>query len=54
MVITVTEYGVGIIGMGFMGKTHAFAHKALPFYYPNLPYKTKLVGVCNRSAGAAE
>ena len=54
MVITVTEYGVGIIGMGFMGKTHTFAHKALPFYYPNLPYKTKLVGVCNRSAGAAE
>ncbi len=49
-----TEYGVGIIGMGFMGKTHAFAYKALPFYYQNLPYKVKLVTACNRSAPAAE
>jgi len=49
-----TKYGVGIIGMGFMGKTHAFAHKTLPFYYPNLPYKTELVTACNRSAPAAQ
>jgi predicted dehydrogenase len=49
-----TEYGVGIIGMGFMGKTHAFAHRVLPFYYPNLPYKTRLITACNRSPAAAE
>ena len=49
-----TEYGVGIIGMGFMGKTHTFAHTVMPFYYPNLPYRTKLIGACNRSPGAAE
>ncbi len=49
-----TEYGVGIIGMGFMGKTHTFAHKTMPFYYPNLPYKTTLIGACNRSMPAAE
>ena len=49
-----TEFGVGIVGMGFMGKTHAYAHKTLPFYYADLPYKTKLVTACNRSAPAAE
>ncbi len=49
-----TNYGVGIVGMGFMGKTHAYAHKTLPFYYANLPYKTRLVTACNRSPAAAE
>ena len=48
------EYGVGIIGMGFMGKTHTFAYKTMPFYYPNLPYKANLIGACNRSLPAAE
>ncbi|MEI6131245.1 MAG: Gfo/Idh/MocA family oxidoreductase [Bacillota bacterium] len=37
---------VGIIGFGFMGKTHTYGYKTLPFYYNNLPYKISLVGVC--------
>lgn len=49
-----TEFGVGVIGMGFMGKTHTFAHTVLPFYYPGLPYRTRLIGACNRSPAAAE
>lgn len=41
------EIGVGIIGYGFMGKAHVFGYKTLPLYYNNLPFKTKLVGVCS-------
>lgn len=43
------EIRVGIIGFGFMGKTHTYAYKTLPFYYNNLPFKIKLVGVCSRT-----
>ena len=41
------EIGVGIIGFGFMGKTHTYGYKTIPLYYNNLPFKTKLVGVCD-------
>ena len=49
-----TEFGVGIVGMGFMGKTHAYAHRTLPYYYADLPFKTRLITACNRSPAAAE
>ncbi|MBQ5972596.1 MAG: Gfo/Idh/MocA family oxidoreductase, partial [Oscillospiraceae bacterium] len=49
-----TEYGVGIVGMGFMGRTHAYAHRTLPYYYPGLPWTTRLVAACNRSPAAVE
>ncbi len=52
--VFVKEYGVGIIGMGFMGKTHAFAHTTLPFFYTGCGFKTKLVAACNRSLPKAE
>lgn len=42
------EYGIGIIGFGFMGKTHTYAYKTIPFYYDRLPFKARLVGVCSR------
>jgi predicted dehydrogenase len=48
------EIGVGIIGFGFMGKTHTFGYKTIPLYYENLPYKIRLVGVCNRTLEKAE
>ncbi|GAB4462364.1 MAG: Gfo/Idh/MocA family oxidoreductase [Armatimonadaceae bacterium] len=38
--------GVGIVGFGFIGKVHAFAHRSLPLLYNPLPVSTKLVGVC--------
>lgn len=41
-----SEYGVGIAGYGFIGRVHAFAYKAIPYYYNDLPSKVKLVGVC--------
>lgn len=41
-------YGVGVVGFGFMGKTHTYAYHTIPFYYEALPLKYKMVGVCVR------
>ena len=46
--------GIGVIGYGFMGKTHTLAHKAVPFYYDPPPVDCRLVTVCERSAELAE
>jgi predicted dehydrogenase len=46
--------GVGIVGYGFIGKVHAFAHRALPFFYDPLPAPTQLVGVCTATAASGE
>lgn len=42
--------GVGIVGFGWMGKTNAYAYRNLPFYYREVPMRTKLVGVSVRRA----
>lgn len=47
------EIRVGIIGFGFMGKTHTYGYKTIPLYYNNLPFKIKLVGICNRTLETA-
>ncbi len=41
------EIRVGIIGFGFMGKTHTYGYKTIPLYYGNLPFKIKMVGICD-------
>jgi predicted dehydrogenase len=38
--------GVGILGFGFMGRTHSFAHRSIPFYYSLPPVRTELKVVC--------
>ncbi|MGE5558492.1 MAG: Gfo/Idh/MocA family protein [Bacillota bacterium] len=48
------EMRVGIIGFGFMGKTHTYGYKTIPLYYQNLPYKIKLIGVCDAVPEVAE
>lgn len=48
------EIGIGIIGFGFMGKTHTYGYKTIPLYYSNLPFKIRLVGICSRTLEAAE
>ncbi|HZJ83874.1 MAG TPA: Gfo/Idh/MocA family oxidoreductase [Clostridia bacterium] len=48
------EIGVGIIGFGFMGRTHTYAYKTMPFFYEGLPYRVRLVGVCNRTLEKAQ
>jgi len=41
------ELRVGIIGFGFMGKTHTYGYRTIPLYYSNLPFKIRLVGICD-------
>lgn len=48
------EYGVGILGFGYMGKAHTYGYKTIPFYYNNLPFRTRLVGVCTAHKETAE
>lgn len=47
------EYKIGIIGYGFMGKTHAYGYKTLPLYYNDLPFRIRLAGVCTSSEQSA-
>ena len=42
--------GVGVLGFGFMGRTHTYAHKAIPFYYDPPPVKCRMVAVCRANA----
>lgn len=47
------EIKVGIIGFGFMGKTHTYGYKTIPLYYSPLPFKIRLVGICDTSEAVA-
>jgi len=47
------KIGIGIIGCGFMGKTHSFGAKTIPLYYDNLPFLPCLVGACDSNLEAA-
>ena len=46
--------GIGIIGWGFMGRTHTLAIRSLPLFYPDAGFEAKLVGVCSRTVSKAE
>lgn len=39
-------YRIGLIGAGFMGRTHAWAWRSLPFFYDPLDFRCELYGVC--------
>lgn len=41
------QYGVGIIGFGFIGKVHAYCHLNMPIFYNPPPLKAKLIAVCS-------
>jgi predicted dehydrogenase len=47
-------FGVGIIGFGFMGRTHAYGHVNLPLFYDPIPCRTRLVGVATSRPETAE
>jgi predicted dehydrogenase len=38
-------YNVGILGFGFIGKVHAYAHLNLPVYYPQCSFRTKITHI---------
>ncbi len=46
--------GIGVIGWGFMGKTHTHAVRSIPIFYPGIDFQPKLVGVCSRTVKKAE
>jgi predicted dehydrogenase len=48
------QINVGIIGFGFMGKTHTYGYKTIPLYYSRLPFKINLTGVCDVDLKAAD
>lgn len=40
---------IGLLGFGFMGKTHAYAVDTLRFFYQDLPFSAEIAGVCTTS-----
>lgn len=48
------EIKVAVLGMGFIGKVHAYAYTTLPFFYTDLPFRVKLAGVYNRTLSVAQ
>jgi len=47
-------FGVGIIGFGFMGRTHAYGHINLPLFYNPVPCRTRLVGAATSRSETAQ
>lgn len=43
-----------MVGFGFIGKVHAFAHRSIPLFYDPLPFETRLVGVSTSSSASGE
>ncbi len=46
------EIGYGLIGTGFMGRAHAYAYRAAPAVFPDIP-RVRLRGVADADAAAA-
>ncbi|MDD6884561.1 MAG: Gfo/Idh/MocA family oxidoreductase [Eubacteriales bacterium] len=40
--------GAGVIGWGFMGKTHTHAMRSLPLFYPGIDFQVRPAHVCSR------
>jgi predicted dehydrogenase len=47
-------YKVGIVGFGFIGRVHAYAHHTLPFFYDPVPCQTRITHVCASRQETAE
>ena len=46
--------GIGMVGYGFMGKTHTHGYKSIPMFYDPPPCEIDLVGVCTAHADTAQ
>lgn len=40
--------GIGLIGWGFMGRTHTHALQSIALFYPDIDFRVRLVTVCSR------
>lgn len=47
------ELRIGLIGCGFMGRTHSNGYNRLPNFFPDLEYRPVLKVVCSRNANKA-
>jgi predicted dehydrogenase len=47
-------YRVGVIGAGFMGRTHSWCWRSLPFFYDGLDFRCELAGVTTSRPETAE
>ena len=47
-------YTVGIIGFGFIGKVHAYAHRTIPLYYPQADFRTRITHIGTSSMETAQ
>lgn len=52
--ISKKELRIGLIGCGFMGRTHTNAYKRVGDFFPELNYRPILKAVCARSEGKAK
>lgn len=50
----VPEFGIGIVGFGFIGKVHAYSYQNLPLFYNPPPATCRMVGVCTSRPETAE
>ena len=50
----ITELGVGLISVGWMGKLHSRAFQAIPLVYPELNIRPRLVHAADTAADRAE
>lgn len=48
------KINIGVIGWGFMGKTHTQALLSLPFFYPNMDFSVNLKCICTRRLEKAQ
>lgn len=51
------ELGVGILGYGFMGRSHTYSLVTIPLYYEPIPFRIKHISICEpveKSRKAAE
>jgi len=48
------SYGIGLLGCGFIGKVHTYGHHVMPYYYQDMPWRARLVGVCTSRPETAE
>jgi predicted dehydrogenase len=49
-----TDYRVGILGFGFIGKVHAYGYLNLPLFYDPVPLRAKITHVVTGRAETAE